>query len=62
VAIAHSRLVSLWHMLSRRVPYAELGDGCYDQRRRESKITYLARELEKLTNGQVQLELGPALT
>ena len=59
VAVARSILVSIWHMLSRGVPYVELSESYYDQRRKESKITRLTRELEKLTGGQVQIELSP---
>lgn len=59
VAIAHSILVSIWHMLTLRQPYRDLGEGYYDQRKKESKIRYLTRRLEKLTGGSVRVEFQP---
>lgn len=56
VGVARSMLVSAWHMLSYRQPYQELGDDFLDQRKKESKINYLTRQLEKLTGGSVQIE------
>ena len=41
VALGRSILVSVWHMLSKRQPYQDLGADYYDQRRKESKVTYL---------------------
>jgi transposase len=60
VAIARSMLVSIWHMLTLRQPYQELGEDFLDQRKKESKIRYLTRRLEKLTGGSVRVELQPA--
>jgi len=57
VAVARSMLVSAWHMLTFRQPYQELGDDFFDQRRKDSKINYLTRQLEKLTGGSVHVEL-----
>jgi len=57
VAIARSMLVSAWHMLTRRQPYQELGADFFDQRRKESKIAYHTRQLEKLAGGPVHIEL-----
>lgn len=57
VAIAHSILVSIWHMLSKGVPYAELGGDYYDQRSKDTKVAYLTRQLEKLVGGVVRIEL-----
>ena len=59
VAVAHSMLVSAWHMLTYRQPYQELGHDFLDQRRKESKIRYFTRQLEKLTGGSVSVELQP---
>lgn len=59
VAIAHSMLVSAWHMLTNWEPYRELGGDYYDQRKREAKVSYLARQLEKLTGGIVHIEFQP---
>jgi transposase len=60
VATAHSMLVSVWHMLSRRQPYQELGGDYFDQRKKEVKVGYLIRRLEKLTGASVTLEIQPA--
>ena len=56
VGVARSMLVSIWHMLSYRQPYQELGDDFLDQRKKESRLNYLTRQLEKLTGGSVQIE------
>ena len=55
VAIAHSILVSIWHMLSRGVVYKELGAEYFNQRNKEAKVKYLTRQLEKLTGSVVQV-------
>lgn len=55
VAIAHSILVSIWHMLSRGATYRELGADYFNQRNKEAKARYLTRQLEKLTGGTVQI-------
>jgi transposase len=60
VAVAHSMLVSAWHMLTYRRPYHELGGDFFDQRKKETKVSYLIRRLEKLTGGSVNIELQPA--
>jgi transposase len=60
VAIAHSILVSIWHMLSQGVSYRELGADYYDQRSKEAKVAYLTRQLEKLTGGNVRIETQTA--
>lgn len=60
MAIAHSIAVSLWHMLSQGIPYHELGEDYYDQRNKESKVTRLTRQLEKLTGGTVNVEFQPS--
>ena len=48
VAIGRSILVSIWHMLSRQESYQDLGADYYDQRRKETKISYLTTQLSKL--------------
>ena len=60
VAVAHSMLISAWHMLTYRQPYQELGGDYFDQRRKEAKVGYLTRQLEKLTGGAVRIELQVA--
>ena len=60
VAIAHSMLTSAWHMLTYRQPYQELGGDYFDQRKKEAKVGYLTRQLEKLTGGAVRIELQVA--
>jgi transposase len=62
VAIARSMLVSAWHMLTKREPYRELGGDYFDQRKKEAKVSYLTRQLEKLTGSVVLIELQPATT
>ena len=48
VAVAHSILVSAYHMLSRNEPYRDLGDDYFDQFKREHVANHLVRRLEKL--------------
>ena len=60
VAVAHSMLVSAWHMLTYQQPYQELGDDYFDERKKESKVNYMVRRLEKLTGGSVSIALQPA--
>jgi transposase len=60
VAVAHSMLVSAWHMLTNRQPYQELGGDYFDQRKKEAKMSYLIRQLEKLSGGSVSIEIQPA--
>lgn len=48
VAVAHSIIVSAWYMLTRRQPYQELGADYYDQRKKDSKVAYLTKQLTKL--------------
>ena len=59
VAIARSMLVSIWHMLTYQKPYHELGGDYFDQRRKEAKVGYLTRQLEKLTGATVRVEFQP---
>lgn len=48
VAIGRSMLVSIWHMLSRQEPYQDLGAEYYDQRRKDTKVSYFTKQLSKL--------------
>lgn len=60
-AIRHSIIVSIWHILTSRQPYAELGGDYYDHRKSAMQIDYLVRRLEKLTGGTVNIALQPAV-
>jgi len=60
VAVAHSMLVSVWHILTYCQPYHELGGDYFDQRKKETKVSYLIRQLEKLTGGSVSIAIQPA--
>lgn len=62
MAIARSILVSIWHMLTLRQPYQELGEEFFDERKKEATVSYLTRRLEKLTGGAVRIELQPTAT
>jgi transposase len=57
VAVAHSMLVSAYHMLAHQQPYQELGGDYFDNRKKEAKVSYLIRRLEKLTGGSVSIEI-----
>lgn len=59
VAIARSILVSIWHMLSRRKAYQDLGADYYDQRRKDTKVTYFTKQLANL-GFAVTLDPAPA--
>jgi transposase len=59
VAVAHSMLVSAYHMLSHRQPYQELGGDYFDNRKKEHKVNYHIRRLEKLTGGPVSIQIQP---
>jgi transposase len=48
VAVAHSLLKSIWYMLAYHVPYQDLGGDYFDKRRKDSKINYHLRQLQKL--------------
>jgi transposase len=60
VAVARSILTSAWHILTYRQPYRELGGDYFDQRRKDAKVSYFTRQLEKLTGGAVRIELQTA--
>jgi transposase len=59
IAVAHSMVVSAFHMLSRHEPYQELGSNYFDEQRRHQLVHRLTRRLEHL-GYRVNLELGPA--
>jgi transposase len=48
MAVAHSMMVSVFHMLTRNEPYRELGAHYFDERRRHSTVDRLAQRLERL--------------
>jgi transposase len=48
VAVAHSILTIVYHMLSRREPYRELGGDYFDRRNVEQQSARLLRRLESL--------------
>ncbi len=60
VAVAHTMIIIVWHILAHAQPYQELGSDYYDQRKKESKMSYLIRQLEKLSGGSVTIALQPA--
>ena len=49
-------LASAWYILTHRQPYQELGSDYFDQRKKDAKVNYLTRQLEKLTGGAVRIE------
>jgi transposase len=59
-ATSHSMIVSIWHILTYREPYQDLGGDYFDQRKKEVKVNYLIRRLERLTGGAVSIEMQPA--
>jgi transposase len=58
VAVAHSILVSAYHMLLRHEPYHELGDNYFDENKRQFVARHLLRRLEKM-GYQVVIEAQP---
>ena len=48
VALGRSIIVSIWHMLSRHQPYLDLGPDYYDQRRKDTKVSYFTKQLSRL--------------
>lgn len=56
VAVAHSILIAIYHMLKNHVPFADLGSGYYAQYNSESKVNYY---LKKLQNLGVSVSLSP---
>lgn len=64
IAVARSILVSIFHMLQRVKSYQDLGADYFTQRRKEAKVDYLLRQLEKLgvsiqiESAQIQMSPG----
>ena len=48
VAVAHSMLVSIYHMLKNHEPYQDLGDQYFDQNRPETTVKRLTKRLRNL--------------
>lgn len=48
MAVAHSMMVSVFHMLTRQEPYRELGARYFDERRRHYTVDRLAQRIERL--------------
>ena len=59
MAVAHSIVVSAFHMLSRNEPYRELGANYFDEHQREHVVDRLTRRLQHL-GYRVSLEPVPA--
>jgi transposase len=55
VAVGHKILVTIYHLLDRRVPYQDLGENYLDEHERQAREKRLVRGLEKL-GYQVSLE------
>jgi transposase len=48
IAVAHSIVVSAFHMLVRGEPYRELGANYFDERRQTHLVDQLTRRIERL--------------
>ena len=48
IAVAHSIMRSVFHMLSRNEAYRELGANYFDERRRQFTVDRLTRRIERL--------------
>ncbi len=48
IAVAHSIIISVYHMLSRHEVYRELGDNYFDERKKAAVVNHLTRRLSKL--------------
>lgn len=60
IAVAHSILVSVYYMLSRKKPYKDLGYGYLDERKRGTTANRLVRRLEGL-GYRVTLQAEPKI-
>jgi transposase len=60
IATAHAILVSAHHMLSRNVPYDELGDDYFHRRERDRADRYTRRLVRQLKRLGQPLALQPA--
>ena len=56
-AVAHAILVIIYHLLSRRVSYEDLGENHFDERERQAIQKRLVRRLEK-PGYEVSLQSG----
>jgi transposase len=59
MAVAHSMVVSVFHMLSRHQPYRELGAHYFDEHQRQHVVDRLTRRIERL-GYHVHLEVLPS--
>lgn len=48
IAVAHSMLISFYHMLTNRQPYQDLGADYFDQRSKGVRVDWLLKQLTKL--------------
>jgi len=48
IAVAHSIIISAYHMLSRHQVYRDLGDNYFDERKKAAVVNRLSRRLSKL--------------
>ena len=48
IAVAHSMLISFYHMLTNRQPYQDLGADYFDQRSKGVRTDWLLKQLNKL--------------
>ena len=55
MAVAHAIVVAIYHMLTRKQAYQELGGNYFDERKRENVVNRLVQRLERL-GYQVALE------
>jgi hypothetical protein len=56
LAVAHSILVIIYHVLHDRVPYYDLGSNFFDEREKQRVEQHLVRRLERLG---YQVDLQP---
>jgi hypothetical protein len=56
MAVAHSILIMIYHLLNRDIPYQEVGGNFFDERDRQAVEKRLVRRLERLG---YQVELQP---
>ena len=58
VAVAHALVVAIYHMLTRQEPFRDPGCNYFDERKRESVVSWLLHRLEKL-GYSVEVALQP---
>jgi transposase len=59
MAVGHTILIIIYHLLQRREPYRELGGNYFDERKKESIVDYLTRRFHRIGYA-VSLEPLPA--